>query len=335
MRGVGVGADGLADHMHLPVGGLALRHQRVQRPRGRPHDVAARLVVGRVRHRRAARPHERAHEALHDIVRRAVVGSREVLLHEMRHDVEDTGDHLVLRHRVGELGVQDGEAREHLGAGEHVPDLQLAVVVRDHRAAVHLAARARHREDAAHRHDAALGLLHAQVVLLPRILLAVRRHAHGLRVVHHRAAAHGQDEVHVVVARDGRALAQLLHGGVGHHARVLEHLLAGLAQDGHHPVVQAGLLDGAAAVGQLHARAVLGQLGGQAVQRVLAEDELRGVVVGEVALHGFAPFDAVRPAPRILRFPAPSAALPSSQRAWRRPSFPQQALTPPRMPRTA
>ena len=289
MRGVGVGAHGLAEHVDLPVRGLALRDEGVERPGGAPHDVGAGLVVLRVLDGDAARADEAAHEALCQVVARAVVGAREVLLGDVVHDVEDARDHLVARQRVGELGVEHGEAREDAGVGEDVADLHLGPVVGDDRPAVHLRAGAHHREHRADGDDVEVDrrLVKVHPVLLPgiHVLGQVGRDGHGLGVVDARPAAHGQDEVHVVLARDARSLVELLDRGVGHDARVLHHVLARRGKRRHDLVVDPVPLDGPASVDELDVRAVGLELRREGIYGVLAKDELGWVVVGEVAEH--------------------------------------------------
>ena len=48
VRGVGISADRLPQHVYHPVCRLASGNERNQRPCGRPHDVASRLVILRV-----------------------------------------------------------------------------------------------------------------------------------------------------------------------------------------------------------------------------------------------------------------------------------------------
>ena len=253
--GVGDGAHGLPDHVHLPVAGLAALEQRVQRPCGGPHDVGARLVVLRVLHRDAARVDKRAHQTLGDIVGRVVARAGEVLLHDVAHDVEETGHHLVLRHSHGEARVEDGELREDVAA-EHFADFETGLVVGDDAAAVHLAAGAHHGQHRAHGHNLAARPALVDVVFLPRVFLAPGRGADALGIVDGAAAADGQDEVYIVVPHQLATLIEFLHRGVGHHAGVLDNRFSGLFQGRHDGVVHAVLLDGTAAVTQHDSGAV-------------------------------------------------------------------------------
>ena len=302
MSGVGVCADCLTQHMHFPVRGFALCDEGVERPCRRPHDVAARLVVFGVLDRDAGAVDEGAQQPFRDVVRRVVVLAREILLQDVGHDVIKARLHLIFGERIGELGVEHREFGEHFLA-EHVPDLELFRVVGDDGASVHLAARAHHGQHAPHGDELAGRLLETDEIFLPGVLAAIRRDGHRLRVVAHRAAAHGKDEIRLARTRALASLVQLLHGGVGHDARVLGDVLAALAEDGGHLVVDAVALDGAAAVDQHHVLAVLSELALEPVQCVLSEIEFGGVAISEITQHIFSPFillshsDGARPMP--------------------------------------
>ena len=122
MGGVGVGPHSLAQHMDHPVGGFALGHQRVQCPGGRPHDVAAGLVVLRVLNGDTAGVDERLHQPLGEIVGGVVVGAGEILLADVVKDVIYASCHLVLGQGVGQFGIQNGELGEHVGT-KHMANL--------------------------------------------------------------------------------------------------------------------------------------------------------------------------------------------------------------------
>ena len=268
--------------MDHPVGGLALGDQGVQGPGGDPHDVAAGLVVLGVLHGDPAAVDQGAHEALHEVVGGGVVLPGEVLLGDVVHDVIDPRHHLIVGEGIGVLRVQDGELGEDLLA-KHMADLQLGGVVGDDRAAVHLRPRTHHGEHAPHGDELVVRVLHPQVVLFPGVLIAPGGDGDRLGIVAAGAAAHRQQQVHVVLPGDLAALVELFHRGVGHDAGVLEDLLAGGLQDGHHLVIDAVFLDGPAAVDQLDLGPVVGQLPRQGVHGVGAEVEFGGVAVGEVA----------------------------------------------------
>ena len=203
----------------------------------------------------------------------------------MVEDVVDARDHLVVRQRHRVAGIQNGKARHDLFIGKDVTDLGLGRGVGDDRARIHLRTGTRKREHAAHGKRLAVGLLKAHEVLLPGILGAVHRHGHGLGVVAHRAAAHGKKKLRLVRTRDLDALVELLERRIGHHARNLGHVLARIGKLLLDLVVEARLLDRAAAVDQDDIGAILGKLRVKALQGVFSEVKLGRIAVSKVAEH--------------------------------------------------
>ena len=268
--------------MHLPVGILAFGDKGVERPGRRPHDIAARLIIFGISDGDERAVDERAEQPLHHIVGSVVVLAGKVLFEDVRHDVVKPRDHLVFRERIGEFGVEAGKSGENLLA-EHVPYLELLRMVGDDRAAVHLAARAHHREHAADGHDLAGRLFEADKVLLPRLFAAVDGNGHRLRVVADGAAADGEDEICLRLAGAPHAFVQLFDGRVGHDARVFKDVFAAFFENGADFIVDAVLFDRAAAVDEQHVFAVFGQLLFQPRKGVFAEIDLCGVAVGEIA----------------------------------------------------
>ena len=188
----------------------------------------------------------------------------------MRHHIETARHHLIARQRECEHRVQNRETREHR-IPKHAANLALHRMIRDDRAAVHLAARARHGQHTTHRNDGIIHRLHAHIVFLPRVRIAIRRHGNTLGIIAHRATAHRKDEVHLVLARQPGALAQLFHRRVRHHPRILHHRLPRRPQNLHHPVVQPALLDGRLAIRKHHHRPETRQLPGQHPQSLLTK----------------------------------------------------------------
>ena len=284
MSSVGESADALADHVDHPVLGLAHLGHGVEGHGGRPHDVAPGLIVLGRHYGDAGAVDQRTHQGFRDVVGGIVIFSGEILFHQVGHDVEDAGDHLVAGDGVGEFRVEDGEARE-IRRAEDLPELEFLRVVGDDRAAVHLAAGPDHGQDAADGNEPAGRVLLAEVVLVPGVGLAPGGGSHALGIVHDGAAADGQDEVHVVLAGDPGAFIQFFHRRVRHDAGILEDLLAGVVQDLDDLVIDAVPFDGAAAVAEHDAGAVLDQFRGQEFQGSLAEDQFGRVVVGKVSEH--------------------------------------------------
>ena len=247
MRGARERGDGLPEVVELPVLILADADDAVQTPRGAPHDVGARLVVHRIFHRGVRRADDRAHDALGEVVAHAVVIAREVLLHAVAEDVVAAGDHLVARQRVGEGGVEQGE----LGDGAHLVadhlELLAGLLVGGDAAAVHLGTGGGDGEDAAHGRDAVLGrdLLAVVVEARPELLghaLLPRERRGVLGAVDDRPAAHGEDEVGIMLADGARNLEHLGERGVGGDAGDLPDLLARIGEGRDHAVVEAGRL---------------------------------------------------------------------------------------------
>ncbi len=65
MCGIGICPHGLADHMHHPVSGFSLGYQSIQRPGGRPHDIAPRLIVPRFIYRDPRAVDQRTQKPFH------------------------------------------------------------------------------------------------------------------------------------------------------------------------------------------------------------------------------------------------------------------------------
>ena len=222
------------------------------------------------------------HQRLGKIIGGVVVVAREVLLTNVVEDIVDTRRHLALGQGEGEGGVEDRELRHDIIA-EDMANLELLLVVGDDRAAVHLGAGARHGQDTADGDDCAVGLFKADIILVPRIVVTVDGDRYRFGIVTAGAAADRQQEINVILACDLYALAQLIRGGVGHHARVLDDGLAVIPEDFCHRVIDAVLLDRTAAVDQLYGLAVFGQFIVQILQSVVSEIELCRIVVTEIA----------------------------------------------------
>ena len=169
MDGIGKGCHGLTQHVDLPVRGLATLRQTIEAPRGRPHDVAARLIVLGVDQGLARTDDQRAHEALGQVVARVVVASREILLQDVGHDVVDTRHHVILRDGVGKLRVEDGKVR----IAEVVEQLQFLLVRGDDRSTIHFRSRARHGQHHAHGRPATVEFSEMLEIVVPRIALLV------------------------------------------------------------------------------------------------------------------------------------------------------------------
>ena len=227
---------------------------------------------------------ERAHEALVDVVGGAVAVAGEILFHKVAHDIEEARHHLVLGNRHGEARVEDGEAGEE-GRAENLAAFEAFLAIGDDAAAVHLAAGAHHGEHGAHGDGLAVGALLAHPVFLPGVFVAIGRGRDAFGIVDGGTAAHGEDEVDVVVAHQPGTMEDFLVGGVGHHAGVFDDGLAGGFKCRHDSVVDAVFLNRAAAVAEHHRRPVVLQFLNKIAHRILTEIQFGGIVKFKIALH--------------------------------------------------
>ena len=208
-----------------------------------------------------------------------------MLLADVAENVVDARDHLIAGQGERVDGVEHREAGHDAFIGEHMPDLELLRRVGDDGARVHLAARADHRQNAADGNDLAVGLLETEIVFLPRVFGAMDGDGERLRIVAHRTAAHGKEQVCLVRAGNFHAFAQLVVSGVGHDARDLRDVLSALFEDSGDRVIDAVLLDGAAAVDEHDVLAVFGKFLLQVLDGAFAEIELGRIAVGKVSEH--------------------------------------------------
>ena len=308
VRGVGVSADGLSEHVDFPIRRFALRNERVQCPRRRPHDVGPRLVIGMVLDRNARIDDERSHQRLRKIIAHVVVRAGEILFADVVEGIVNTRHHLPHGNAVSEGGVENGELGHGLTA-EHMADLQLLGMVGDDRAAVHLTARADHRQHTPDGQDLAIGFLKAQVVLVPRVLIAKHGDGYGLGVIAYRTAADGEEQVYMMFACDVHAFIEFFGGGVGHDAAVLDDGLAAIFQNFGYGVIDAVFLDGPAAIDELDGM-VRFEFGREVCERALAEVEFGGIVKGEISEHDGPPFgESIAHGGKVVNRSARLAAL--------------------------
>ena len=171
MVAVGVGAELVLYLVSLEVRETASLEDAVLGHGAVPHQVAAGLHVVRVR-KQAAHVHNGvAHDGQGHVVGDVVaVRGAEIGLHRVAEGVKRAGEHLHARHGGGIGGVERGEA----GRGGKNAALPVLRLVRDDRAAVHLAAGTRAGDDDAHG-DAIRGELAPDVLIVPDVLVQ-----HGL-----------------------------------------------------------------------------------------------------------------------------------------------------------
>ena len=282
MGGVSDSADGLTDHVNFPVSGFAPGQQCVQSPGGGPHDITASFIILGIRSRDPGAVDQGLHQAFRQVVGGVVVLAGEVLLADVGHDIEESGNHLVAGDGQGIGGIQDGELGHDLIA-ENVSDLQFLFGMGDDGAAVHLGAGAHHGQDAANGNDLIAQPLHADIVFLPGVVVAVSGDGQGLGVVTDGPAADRQNQVNFVGFCQFTALIQLVDRGVGHDAGQFEDCLVVHLKDLDDLVIDAVFLDGPAAVSQQDVGSVFLQLPVQVFQGVVAEVKSGGVAVTEIS----------------------------------------------------
>ena len=121
---------------------------------------------------------------------------------------------------------------------------------------------------------------------IPRVAVVEQSRRNKFRTVDHRAAAHGQQEVDLVLLTQCDRLAQRLDRGIRFDAPELDHVAA--LQRGGHFVVDAVPLDRTTAEGHHHPLAGGNQLR-ELRNHPLAEDQLRGVLKNKI-IHSLSSF---------------------------------------------
>ena len=204
----------------------------------------------------------------------------------MGHDVVNARNHLIAGHRHGKLRIEHGEFGKNIFS-ENVTYFKLFLAVGDDRAAVHLAARARHGQNASDRHYGIVNVLESVEIFVPRVLVAENRYGHRFGIVAHRAAAHRKQQVGFCRARLLYSVPEFFRRGIGHNAAVLENFLAVAFENVNHFVVNSVFLDGTAAVNEHNVFAVTRKLLVQSVESIFPEIQFGGIAVSKVSKHIF------------------------------------------------
>ena len=177
-----------------------------------------------------------------------------ICLDGVRHRVHTRVGRQLLRHRLREVGIDDGHVRRDVEIGQRILDALL--VVGDDRERGDLRRRARGGRDGAELR------LRAQRREIERRAERVERRVgifvegpHRLRSVNRRTAADGDDPIGLELAHRLGALHNRFHGGIRLHALEQTNLKAGFLQIGLHPVQKTELLHAAAADDDDRARA--------------------------------------------------------------------------------
>lgn len=274
---VGVGAELVFHVVDFEVLGFAHLDDAVLRHGRSPHDVAARIVVFRVLEGGAHVANQAAHQGFGNVIGDIVFDwEAEVGLHDVGQDVEGAGPELANRHgeRVGRVHQREFRVEARVVA----VGLDFLLRVGEDGGAVDLAAGRRHGDN-----HAQWQWLEVEIALhfpevRPDVAVVSGGQGDGFAAVHDAAAADCQYPVHLVVLGQLRALQHLIQRRVRHDAAELDDLNAGFLQDGRDFIVDAVLLDGAAAVAHQDLRAVLlGQL-----RQVLGDNALAEVDFGAV-----------------------------------------------------
>lgn len=100
----------------------------------------------------------------------------------MGHDVVNARNHLIAGHRHGKLRIEHGEFGKNIFS-ENVTYFQLFLAVGDDRAAVHLAARARHGQNASDRHYGIVNVLESVEIFDPTRPRCENRYGHRFGIV--------------------------------------------------------------------------------------------------------------------------------------------------------
>ena len=250
---VGVGTQLMLDHVTLEVGDLADFQDAVFGHSRSPCQLAAGLVAVLVSQQDADVADDAAHDGFVDVIGEVVlVRLAEVSFHRVAQGVERTGNDLLHGNgqRVG--GVEESK----VGLCTPQGPLNLLFLMGDDRAVVHLGAGTEHRDDGAQR-DELSGKSMLGVFQLPQIFVHLGLCGHHLAAVGHGTAAHGKDQIHMVLTGQLCTLLHLGVGGIGHDAGKLHDVLTLGVQNTDDFIIDTIVLDRTAAVGQHHGIAVV------------------------------------------------------------------------------
>ena len=207
---------------------------------------------------------------------------RHVGLHRVRHGVHPGGR----RHRRGQgargLRIEDRQPREEREVGDL--ELDLVLVVLDHRGHRHLAAgaggggHARQRGDVERPAHAVVLARHEEEALLVAGAAAVGEHRVGhLRRVHHRSAAHREERVGArLLGGGGAALHHVGRRVLGHVVEHAHHLEAAVAHAVLHALHEAGAADHLVGDHEHALRALLEELEADRAEQVAPRDHPGG-----------------------------------------------------------
>ena len=202
-----------------PVLRAAHAYQPVVRDRAAEAHLAPGVVVRGVGKYERRVFHDGSEHRLAQAVRQVGVDRvGEVALKDVAHHVRHAIGDLVFRQGEEEFGVHDAQKRPQARAAVAV--LELLGFVGDHGVAACFAAGRRDGQDGRHGQHLLDGL--ALLVDLPDVPVVKHAHRDGLGRIDGAPAAHGEDQVDVLLPAQRDALVHQREPGVGHHAAQLD-----------------------------------------------------------------------------------------------------------------
>ena len=169
---------------------------------------------------------------------------------------------MVLGHGIGVSRIENGEIR----IAEVIELLSVLAVLGDDGATIHFRSRSCHREHAADRNPLAGHFSEIVEIILPRILLAVRRTGHCLAIIANGTPTDSKDKIHRLFPCESHTLHYLFNGGIGHDARQFDRLFTHFVEFRQYRIVNAVFADGTSTIHQHYFFSVLVQFLTQILQ---------------------------------------------------------------------
>ena len=162
-------------------------------------------------------------------------------------------------------------------------NLQLLLMVRYDRAAVHFRAGANHCQDTSHRDDLIVHVLHLEIIFFPWVFRAVSRYGNRFRIVADRAAPDRKDQVYLTLPGNLTAFLQFLYRWIWHDTCIFKHIFSVCLQNLHDLVIDSILFDRPAAIHKLYILSILRQLLFQAGKGILPKIKFRRVAIYKIS----------------------------------------------------
>ena len=265
--------------VYRPCAALAVADHIVDRPGGSPHEVCACFVVIRLLHGDGCIVDNGLEQRFTEaILQEAVSDEGEVGFQHMRHNVCRACGGLILGNTVGIFGVEDG----HLGAGlfKCEADLVVGLQIGDNGVSIHLGTGSGQGEDSDHGQE--LGGLCLADDNIPCVAFIEGAEGNCLGAVQRAAAANCYDDIYAMLAAQCGAFIDGGVTGVGVDAGQFYPFNAVFTEHSGDGIVDAVLLDAAAAVGKQYLGAVCFDGLGQCCDLPLAEINFGADVVRKV-----------------------------------------------------